>query len=225
MPISVIIIGLLANFALGFTLCAEASDLTFYVSSSTGNDRNPGTLSKPFLTIERARDVIRELKMSSGLGKTAVTVYLRGGIYQLTQTFTLSEQDSGVSAAPITYTAYQHEEVRLSGSVKISAEAFQPVGQAEEFKRLAPLAIPHIRRTDLRLRRLASSQETRWDRSQPGQPEKASPEELFIDDEVMQLARWPNKEWAVVDSVTDAGKPGTTDGRPGTFRLNDPRIL
>jgi hypothetical protein len=225
MPFSVSIIGFIVYLTLGCPLYAEASGLTFYVSSSAGNDRNPGTLSKPFLTIERARDAVRELKMRSGFSKTAVTVYLRGGIYPLTQTFTLSEQDSGVSAAPITYTAYQHEEVRLSGSVTLPVEAFQPVGQAEDFKRLAPIAIPHVRQTDLKIRGLASNQETRWDRSQPGQPEKASPEELFVDDEVMQLARWPNKEWAVVDSVTDAGKPGTTDGRPGTFRLDDPRIL
>ena len=224
MRISLRIIALLVNLILGGTLCAQASDLVFYVSSSSGNDLNPGTLSQPFRTIERARDAIRKLKMRSELGKAAVTVYLREGLYPLSQTFMLSEQDSGVSGAPITYTAYQQEKVRLSGSVQLPVEAFQPVTQIEEFKRLAPLAISQIRRTDLKVRGLASAQETRWDRSQPGQPEKASPEELFIDDEVMQLARWPNKEWAVVDSIIDAGKAGIADGRPGTFRLDDSRI-
>ena len=222
MPISMKVFGLLASLAFGLTT-AEASELTFFVSSSDGNDRNPGTISKPFLTIERARDAIRELKMRNGLGRTSVTVYLREGIYPLTQTFTLTEQDSGVSGAPITYAAYQHEEVRLSGSVELPIGTFQPITQKEESKRLAPLAKPYIRRTNLRVKQLASSEEARWDRSLPGQPEKASPEELFIDDEVMQLARWPNKEWAAVDSVADAGKAGT-DGRPGAFRIPDNRI-
>ena len=97
MHICLIVIGLLASISSGSSLWAETSSLTFYVSSRAGNDRNPGTLTHPFLTIERARDAIRELKMRSAVGKTAVTVYLRGGIYPLTQTFTLSEQDSGVS--------------------------------------------------------------------------------------------------------------------------------
>ncbi len=218
------VFSLLASLGFGL-MTAEASDLTFFVSSNTGNDLNPGTLNKPFLTIERARDAIRELKMRNGLGRTPVTVYLREGIYPLTRTFTLAEQDSGVFGAPITYAAYQHEEVRLSGSVKLPIEAFQPVGQGEELSRLAPLSKSHIVRTDLKVRTLTSSQETRWDRSQPGLPEQASPEELFIDDEVMQLARWPNKKWAVVDSVFDAGKSGTTAGRPGTLRIDDSRIL
>ena len=51
------VFGLLASLAFGLTT-AEASELTFFVSSSDGNDRNPGTISKPFLTIERARDAI-----------------------------------------------------------------------------------------------------------------------------------------------------------------------
>lgn len=218
------ITGLLAILVLG-AVSAEASDLTFYVSSSTGNDGNPGTISKPFLTIERARDVIRELKMRGGLGKTAVTVNLRAGTYFLTKTFTLSEQDSGIADAPITYTAYQREEVRLSGGIKLPVETLQPVDQGRERKRLAPLAIAHILQADLKVRGLASSQGTGWDRSQPGQSERASPEELFIDDEAMQLARWPNQEWAVVESVTDAGKPGPTDGRPGVFLFDNPRIV
>jgi len=35
----------------------------FYVSPS-GDDRNPGTRVKPFRTLERARDAVREMKKS-----------------------------------------------------------------------------------------------------------------------------------------------------------------
>jgi len=166
-----IVIEMLASLVLGSPLWAGTSDLRIYVSSTAGNDHNTGTLTKPFLTIERARDAIRELKKRSALGTTGVTVYLRGGVYALTQTFVLSEQDSGASAAPIIYAAYKNEQVRLSGSVKLPAEAFQPVTQVEELKRLAPQAIPHVRQADLKLLGLASAQDTRWDRSPPGQPE------------------------------------------------------
>jgi len=227
MRVWLIVIGLLASIPHSSSLWAETSALTFYVSSSAGNDHNSGTLTKPFLTIERARDAIRELKTRSTRGTTAITVYLRGGIYPLTRTFVLSEQDSGISGAPIIYAAYQNEEVRLSGSVKLPAEAFQPVTQVEELKRLAFPAIAHVRRADLKPLVLASAQDTRWDRSPPGQPEKPSPEELFFNDEVMQLARWPNEGWAEVASVSDPGsisKSGITDGRPGAFHFDDPHI-
>ena len=58
MRVWLIIIGLLASIPLSSSLWAETSDLTFYVSSTVGNDHNSGTLTKPFLTIERARDAI-----------------------------------------------------------------------------------------------------------------------------------------------------------------------
>ena len=227
MRICLIVIGFLASVSLGSSLGGETSGRTFYVSSTAGDDRNPGTLTQPFLTIERARDVIRELKISGALGATAITVYLRRGVYPLTHTFLLNEQDSGMPGAPIMYAAYQQEEVRLSGGVKLPAEAFQVVSKVEELKRLAPQAIPHIRRADLKVEGLTSSQGSRWDRSPPGQPEKPSPEELFVDGEVMQLARWPNKGWAEVKSVMDSGavpEPGKTDGRPGAFRFDNPHI-
>lgn len=228
MRIWLMIIGMLASTSLSSSLWAETSDLTFYVSSSDGNDHNSGTFTKPFLTIERARDAIREVKTRHALGATAVTVYLRGGIYPLTRTFALTERDSGIAAAPITYAAYQNEEVRLLGSVKLPVEIFQRVTQVEEISRLALPAIPHVRRADLKKLGLASAQDTHWERSSPGQPEKPSPEELFIDAEVMQLARWPNKGWVEVASVIDAGsigKPGYADGRAGVFRFDDSHLL
>lgn len=223
MRIVMSVIVVFASLVVGI-LGADASEVTFYVSQSSGNDLNPGTVGKPFLTIDRARDAIRELKNRNELGERAVIVYLRGGIYRLPQSFKLGEQDSGTSSAPITYTAYQQEEVRLSGGLELPVDDFQSVADMEELKRLAPTAIPHIRRTALHVRILTKSHETRWDRSHPGQPEKVSPEELYIDDEVMQLARWPNKEWARVDRVSDPGTAGI-NGRPGSFRLDNPRVL
>lgn len=223
MTVLISVIGVCATLVVGI-LGAQASEVTFYVSSRSGNDLNPGTVGKPFLTIDRARNAIRELKLRSESGDTAVTVYLRGGVYRLTQSFKLGEQDSGTLSAPITYKAYQQEEVRLSGGIELPVEDFQPVADTEKLKRLSPTALPHIRRTALRVQGLAQSQETRWDRSHPGQPEKVSPEELYIGDEAMQLARWPNKEWARVDRVTDPGTAGIK-GRPGTFRIDNPRVL
>ena len=58
-------------------LCAAASvaaeeakmpGKVFYVATN-GSDENPGTKGKPFATLERARDAIRELKKAGKLPK------------------------------------------------------------------------------------------------------------------------------------------------------------
>src|SRR5690625_5112622 len=52
----------------------------YYVSMQTGSDNNPGTLSSPFKTIRKARDVVREIN-SNMTGD--IVVYIRGGIYHV----------------------------------------------------------------------------------------------------------------------------------------------
>jgi hypothetical protein len=80
----------------------------------TGNDSQSGTLSKPFATLARARDEIRKLKKGGPL-KEAVTVHVRGGAYQMHQSFKLFKEDSGNVSAPIVYRAYQNEHAALIG--------------------------------------------------------------------------------------------------------------
>ncbi|MDQ8197868.1 right-handed parallel beta-helix repeat-containing protein [Pelagicoccus enzymogenes] len=86
---------------------STARDL--YVATD-GSDSNPGTLAKPFATLEAARDTIRNLNPSE-----AVTVHLRGGTYYLPDTFRLTPEDSGDFARPIVYQAKEGEAVVLSG--------------------------------------------------------------------------------------------------------------
>ena len=56
--------------------------------SPDGNDTNPGTLGKPFKTIEAARDAVREMKNDDKL--KSVTIYIRGGTYILTEPLVLN---------------------------------------------------------------------------------------------------------------------------------------
>ena len=66
----------------------------------------------PFVTLERARDEIRKLK-SDGLD-APITVFVRHGIYELSETLKLGKQDSGSEEAPIKYCAYQGEKPLIS---------------------------------------------------------------------------------------------------------------
>lgn len=110
------IIAVLSSAGVG--MCTE-----FYVSPS-GNDAWSGTLSKPFATIERARDAIQQLKQNQGGLKKPVTVYLRNGTYFLKSPLLLGPEDSGTKDAPITYTAFPGEKAIISGGRVI--EGFVP---------------------------------------------------------------------------------------------------
>jgi hypothetical protein len=100
--------------------------IAFYVATD-GNDRWSGKLAAPndacsdgpFATIARARDAIREIKGRGALTQP-VTVFLRGGIYFLSEPLVLLPRDSGTADAPITYEAYQNEKPVLSGGVAIT---------------------------------------------------------------------------------------------------------
>src|SRR5262245_7848403 len=65
----------------------------FFVAT-TGRDTNPGTESRPFATLQRARDAVRKMKAANGL-EQPVTIFVRGGKYFFRETFRLREEDSG----------------------------------------------------------------------------------------------------------------------------------
>lgn len=83
----------------------------FYVSPS-GNDGNPGSLSQPFLTIEKARSAVRTVN-SAMTGD--VYVYLRGGTYTLDSTLKFDEGDAGSGGYRVVYSAYPGETPVISG--------------------------------------------------------------------------------------------------------------
>lgn len=82
---------------------------------------NAAATDGPFATLKAARDAIRHIKARDGSLSGPLTVYLRGGTYELEAPFTLSPQDSGTIGCPIIYSAYAGEKPVLSGGVAIKA--------------------------------------------------------------------------------------------------------
>ena len=112
---------LIVSLVLGLSFAAppEASCLqtTFWVSPD-GNDSSPGTRSKPFLTLERARDAVRAVNASRKTGAN-MTVNLRGGTYRLASPLLLDWRDSGGKGKEITYRAAPGEHPMISGSIRV----------------------------------------------------------------------------------------------------------
>jgi parallel beta-helix repeat protein len=120
----------LVRFALIITLALTSlANADFYVATN-GDDANPGTKTKPFATLERAREAVRQSKAESARQtkliqnpKSKIEVFVRAGTYELTKTFKLVGEDSGTEKAPVIWRAYPKEKVLLIGGKRITGFA------------------------------------------------------------------------------------------------------
>lgn len=81
-----------------------AEQSSFYVSP-TGRDTNPGTLAKPFLTFQKARDAASAL-ISRGMTGD-ITIRLRNGMHWLGSTLVLGPRSSGQNGFHVIYDSYE----------------------------------------------------------------------------------------------------------------------
>ena len=205
-------------------LLSTAAALERHVSPQ-GDDRNAGTAAAPWRTLEGARDAVRAWRKAQPAGATeAVTLWLHGGTYPLARTFELMGEDGGTAAAPVTYAAWQNETVRISGGREVPASAFGPVRDAAVSERLLPEARPHVLVADLRA--LGVTQFGAHRQFGHGLPVVPAPLELFWNDTVLPLARYPNKGAIPMGAIVDPGsmpRNGDYSNRGGRFKYTDPR--
>jgi hypothetical protein len=88
----------------------------FYVSG-TGDDNNPGTKEKPFLTVQKAKRAVHEI-ISRG-GSKKIIVWIGGGTYRLNESLVFGPEDSGSEKCSIFYRAIPGEVAEFSGGIEI----------------------------------------------------------------------------------------------------------
>jgi len=193
---------------------------TLYVSTE-GQPGNPGTLSEPFATLEEAQQAIRQLKQTQTLNQGA-RIYIRGGIYSLSETFTLTEEDAATDPnQPIVWEAYQDEKVILTGGRVLSD--FEPVSDPAVVERLPTIARGQVVQADLTP--IGISSPTIMKKSGFGLPVAPTSMEIFFRGEPLTRARYPNEGWLEIVNVPQSGElqyegdvanPGASfDGIPG----------
>jgi hypothetical protein len=102
---------MLAFVAMGMVFSTPLLAAVYYVSAS-GNDSAPGTIDQPFLSISKAYSKI-------GAGDT---IYVRGGLYSLSATISLSNK-SGVDSTKRCYlVAYPGERPVLDFTAQTSSD-------------------------------------------------------------------------------------------------------
>lgn len=173
---------------IGATAEAPAGSLALYVAPD-GDDANPGTLSRPFASLEQARDTARQRRRSQP--GTRVTVRLAGGRYPRTKSFILTAVDSGV-----TYTAAEGQRALLTGGQPIERSWFEPVRDADVLERIIDVdARNKVWKVNLRAHGITDYGKIQrrgfvGKRYFPDPPAM----QLYIGDQRMILARWPNPD-------------------------------
>lgn len=111
----------------------ETQDSVLYVSPEA-NDDGDGSIDKPFSKIEQARDALRS-KIKENPNQN-YTVYLRGGIYNITNAVDFNEEDSVADGYFVTYKAFEGENVSIVCGEKIDNSFIKLVDDEDIIKRL-----------------------------------------------------------------------------------------
>jgi hypothetical protein len=104
-------------FTIAVLLSEAISSAQPYYVSPSGDDANPGTLEKPFATLQRSQQAVRQKRGD---------VFLRGGTFYLPDTLVFTEQDSGTKDAPVVFQNYQGEKPVISGGIRLEHLDWQP---------------------------------------------------------------------------------------------------
>ncbi len=195
---------------------AISGDKTVLYVATDGKDSNPGTIDKPFASLEKARDTIRSLKKSGSLGKDGAVVYIRGGEYLIQKELLLTEEDSGTENAPIVYRNYPDEEVKFMGAVDIDTELFKRVTDEKVLNKIADTnARSKVVAVDLFALGYTSLPEPYWPgaysyiQNMPSITGREKPtaiaSELVVNGNSLTIARYPNNDYMFIESVIEPG--------------------
>jgi len=103
---------------------AAAARTAFWVSPG-GSDSGSGTRTRPFATLDRARNAVRGLGTAWRQSHN-ITVNLRDGTYRLDHPFVLLPKDSGLGGHDVIYRAQPGAHPVISGAMSVPSEAWTP---------------------------------------------------------------------------------------------------
>ncbi len=171
-----------------FYLSTSAMATDYYVNPTgndlwTGTKKNPNSKKTdgPFKTLEQAKLAIRTLKKTNQF-TNKVTVNIAGGSYYLKQALNFTSMDTGLPGKEILWQGDPDTQVIISAGLPISC-----VQRDATFWDCPVTTLP--------------VSTTYFD---AGRIKGNGPKfELFVNDQKLELARWPDKDWAHIKVPVD----------------------
>jgi hypothetical protein len=206
---AVVLLAALQLLALAFSL--HAGDMHV---SPDGSNTNPGTREKPFASVQKALDAMRD----SGKPGTA---WLAPGEHLVEKGISLEKGHGGTADAPMTIRSTVPRAARITGARVVSG--FRPITADEARTLISDEAKKHVLVADLEAQGFPALM------PMPDQFRAPGREEVIFGDMPMQSARWPNEGFAVFTEVIDAGASKPIHWvtrevyRPGSFRFPSER--
>lgn len=187
--------------------------ITFYVSPS-GNDNNIGSLDKPVATIEKARQLIRNIKTHDIL-KDSITVFLREGVYRIKDRIDFYPIDGGTKEFPVIYRNYKKENVTISGAINIKYSSANTLLSNKYFNN-------KIIEIDLKKAGLSKLEILRLSLTGRNISRKSFIfRELYFNKKPMPLSRWPNNGYT---KIIDIKERSTAYGNQVGIVYKDSRV-
>ncbi|MDR0327805.1 MAG: LamG domain-containing protein, partial [Planctomycetaceae bacterium] len=211
-----------------------SSDQWLFYVAPDGKADNPGTQAEPFGSLIQARDAIRKLKIdkiSTSPRRCDVLVLVRSGVYPVTETFVLEAQDSGADTISICYTAGWE---RTTDGIKMGTPIFTGGVSVSDFQKVDdPKILNRLPKESQGKVVVATiSGDVKFPPAAPRGYGKnglgAAPAvELFIDDQPMQISRYPNAPNPTAENMLKASENSfVTTGKVhrGFFNTNDENV-
>jgi hypothetical protein len=176
--------GLVAIFLVAIYSFSTKTEI--YISK-TGNDSSDGTLQHPVKTFARAFEIIKENNTDKS------TILIREGVYEISSSITNIPDN-------ITISGYPGEKVVLTGGKKISG--FAAIDKnSEVYNRLSKKVREKIVR--INLKKLGITDYGELKARGFGRDIQPSGLMLFFNNQPMNIARWPNNSWELINDVPE----------------------
>lgn len=183
--------------------------VSFYVAPD-GDDSQGGSKAHPLQSLIGARNAIRAWRRTHPEHQQAsIQVFIQGGAYPVTQSLSLSKEDSGSPGAPVVYRAGTGQGPHFQGGIRISS--WQPIADRRRKTRLVPAVREQVVQADLKTLGVTDLGDATALRKRP---------ELFCNGRPQTLARWPNRGFVHTGDIlgTDTFTvwnriPGCRDGK------------
>lgn len=174
-----------------FTLIASPLQAKDIHVSPTGDDRNPGTRTKPIRSLDIA------LLRTANTPKS--TIWLASGSYQRAKPLELGKPHNN-----LTLRAEPNADVHITGAARIPVTSFKKVSALTGDKRIRNESLPHILVADLKALGIKDYGVHRQYGHSISVP--TAPLELFIDAKPQTLARYPNSGNLLIGKVIDTAR-------------------